>query len=106
MADVEVWRKPIYDAFVSYRHDVRDQVIVNRLQSALHGFARPFWKYRAVRLYRDSTSLDASENLWATIQAALDISAHFILLASPASAASPWVRRERRGTPFFATYRS
>ena len=84
----------LYHAFVSYRHTDRDQAIADRLQAGLHRFGRPLWKLRAVRLYRDRTNLDANPDLWAAIQKALDASSHFIVVASPAAAASPWVRRE------------
>jgi hypothetical protein len=83
-----------YDAFVSYRHTPRERAIADRLQAALHRFARPIWKLRAVRLYRDQTNLSARPDLWRTIEAALDAARHLILIASPESAQSPWVQRE------------
>lgn len=94
MATTTPARRFSYDGFISYRHNLRDQAIADRLQAALHGFARPLWKLRAVRLYRDHTSLEASEDLWASIRQALDASAYLVVLASPESAASPWVKRE------------
>lgn len=52
-----------YDAVDSYRHMERDQAIADRLQAALHRFARSLWKLRAIRLYRDRTSIDARPDL-------------------------------------------
>jgi hypothetical protein len=45
-------------------------------------------------VFLDQSSLSANPALWATIERALSGAAHFILLASPESAASPWVRKE------------
>ena len=64
------------------------------LQSALHRFARPWNRLRALRVFRDKTSLAASPELWPAIVEALAESGHFLLLASPAAAASRWVQRE------------
>jgi WD40 repeat protein len=45
-------------------------------------------------VFRDDASLSANPDLWASITRALDESEFFILLASPAAAASPWVAKE------------
>jgi len=60
----------------------------------LQRFARPWYKTRALRIFRDDTSLSASPHLWSSIQNALDTSRYFILLASPEAASSPWTARE------------
>ena len=65
-----------------------------KLQSALHKFAKPWYKLRAVRVFRDETSLAASPKLWGAIQAALEESEYFILLSSPEAANSEWVKKE------------
>lgn len=83
-----------YDGFISYRHGDRQIEIAQRLQRALHGFAKPFYRLRAVRLYRDETNLSANPALWPDIQRALDSSRNLILLASPEASGSPWVERE------------
>lgn len=83
-----------YDGFISYRHSNRQTAIVRPLQSALHRFAKPWWKLRAVRLYRDETNLGAQPDLWGTIATALRSSRFFLLIASPDAAASHWVGRE------------
>jgi hypothetical protein len=82
-----------YDGFISYSH-AGDGRLAPRLQSGLERFARPVWKRRVLRVFRDETGLSASPHLWSSIAAALDDAEWFILLASPESAASPWVGRE------------
>jgi len=64
------------------------------LQSALHRFAKPWYKMRAVRIFRDETNLAANPDLWGSIVAALDDSKHLIIPASETSAKSKWVRKE------------
>jgi len=82
-----------YDAFISYSHAV-DSRLGPALRDALHQFARPWHRLRALRVFCDQRSLSASPGLWSTIEAALAASRYFILLASPESAGSPWVQRE------------
>jgi len=86
--------RPPFDAFMSYRHDARQTAITRGLQQALHRFAKPWHRLRAVRLYRDETNLGARPDLWGAIRAELDRSRFLLLMASPESAASPWVDRE------------
>jgi WD40 repeat protein len=85
----------MYNAFISYSH-AADGKLAPALQSSLHRFAKPWFRLRALRLFRDKTSLSATPSLWPLIQNALDQSAFFILLASPEAAASSWVDREIR----------
>ncbi len=82
-----------YDAFLSYSH-AADGKLAPALQRALHRFARPWNCMRALRSFRDATSLAATPELWPTIVAALQESNHFLLLASPQAASSKWVQRE------------
>jgi hypothetical protein len=82
-----------YDAFLSYSH-AADGRLAPALQHALHRFARPWNRMRALRVFRDTTSLAATPELWPAIVAALGQSSHFLLLASPQAAASKWVQRE------------
>jgi hypothetical protein len=82
-----------YDAFLSYSH-AADGKLAPALQRALHRFARPWNRMRALRVFRDTTSLAATPELWPAIVAALGQSSHFLLLASPQAAASKWVQRE------------
>jgi hypothetical protein len=85
--------EPTYSAFISYSHAV-DGKLAPALQSALHGFARPWNRLRALRVFRDEASLSANPALWSSIERALHGSAFFILLASPEAAGSRWVNRE------------
>jgi len=82
-----------YDAFISYSHQL-DKELAIRLQRNLERFAKPWYRVRAIRVFRDDASLSASPNLWASIQAALETSEWFILLASPQAGCSPWIERE------------
>jgi WD40 repeat protein len=83
----------LYKAFISYSH-AADATLASALQSGLQGFARPWYKLRAIRVFRDKTSLAVNAGLWPSIQKALEQSEYFVVLASPRAAASPWVRRE------------
>jgi WD40 repeat protein len=82
-----------YDAFISYSHEVDGQ-LASALQRGLQRLAKPWHRARALRVFRDETGLSTNPHLWPSIQAALDQSSWFVLLASPESAASPWVNRE------------
>src|ERR1700720_4139429 len=82
-----------YNAFISYSHTA-DGPLAAALQSALHSFARPWYKLRALHIFRDQTNLAVNPRLWSSIRDALDQSLFFILFASPEAAASPWVQKE------------
>ena len=82
-----------YNAFISYSHTA-DGTLAAALQSALHSFAKPWYKLRALHIFRDQTNLAVNPALWSSIRDALDQSSFFILLASPEAAASPWVAKE------------
>ncbi|GGS19850.1 TIR domain-containing protein [Actinokineospora fastidiosa] len=87
-------RRPAdYDAFLSYSYAV-DRPLAAAVQRGLHTLARHWYQARALRVFRDQTSLSANPDLWDSIETALRASRHFILMASPEAAASPWVRRE------------
>jgi WD40 repeat protein len=83
----------LYNAFMSYSH-AADGKLAPALQFALYRFAKPWYRLRALRIFRDRTTLAVTPSLWGAIQAALDESTFFILLASPESAASVWVQQE------------
>ena len=55
---------------------------------------KPWYRRRALRIFRDDTSLSATPHLWPSIEEALARSRYLILLVSPQSAASPWVGKE------------
>ncbi|MEV4567670.1 TIR domain-containing protein [Nonomuraea sp. NPDC049419] len=82
-----------YDVFISYSHS-RDTGLAEALQSELQRFACPWYRPRALRVFRDKTDMAASPRLWPEIERALSASRWFVLMASPDSAASPWVCKE------------
>jgi WD40 repeat protein len=82
-----------FNAFISYSH-AADGNIGLALQKALTRLARPWFKLRALRIFRDETSLSASPHLWTNIEEGLKESEYFILLASPSAASSKWVQKE------------
>ena len=83
----------VYDGFISYSHSA-DDLLAPRLQAALQRFAKPWWKRRAIRVFRDEASLAANPHLWTSITEALDQSGWFVLLCSREAAESEWVNRE------------
>jgi WD40 repeat protein len=82
-----------YDAFVSYSH-AADGRLAPALQRGLQRLAKPWFRLRALRVFRDESALSANPHLWASIRSALDDSEWFVLLASPDAVASEWVNRE------------
>jgi WD40 repeat protein len=82
-----------YNAFMSYSH-AADGKLAPALQSALHRFAKPWYRLRALHIFRDKTNVPVTPRLWSTLQSALDDSDYFILLVSPEAARSEWVQRE------------
>jgi hypothetical protein len=82
-----------YAAFISYSHAV-DGKLAPALQRGLQRFAKRWYELRALKLFRDETSLSTNPHLWASIEDALAKSRHFLLLASPRAARSEWVARE------------
>jgi len=82
-----------YDAFISYSHSADDR-LASELHKALHRFAKPWNRLRAIRVFRDRTDLSVSPSLWNSVENALAESKHLILLATPAAASSKWVQRE------------
>ena len=82
-----------YDAFISYSH-AKDKPIAAALQSVVQKLGKPWYRRRALRVFRDDTSLSATPSLWPSIEQSLGQSRYFVLLASPEAAASKWVNRE------------
>lgn len=85
--------KQKYDVFISYSHAVDGQ-LAPRLQAGLQTFAKPWFRRRALVVFRDETNLAVTPALWPMIKTALDESAFFVLLASPGAASSKWVSQE------------
>ena len=84
-----------YDAFLSYGHHDNRGVAV-ALQRGMEGFAKPWYRLRAMRVFRDDASLSANPDLWGSIEEALSRSSWLIVVGSPRAAKSPWVQREIR----------
>ncbi len=82
-----------HDVFISYSYR-QDRGIAHALQVELAKYGRPWYRPRVLRVFRDDTDLGASPGLWVDIEAALADSRWFLLMASPVSAGSRWVRRE------------
>ena len=92
-SEIQEIPKGRFDGFISYSH-AADGLLAPRLQAALQSFAKPWWKRRALRLFRDEASLSANPHLWSSITEALGASEWFVLLTSPEAANSEWVERE------------
>lgn len=73
--------EPAYAAFLSYSHAADDR-LAGALQRAIQRLAKPWYRMRALRVFRDQSSLAANPALWPSIQDALDRSEAFILLAA------------------------
>ncbi|MDP9334234.1 MAG: toll/interleukin-1 receptor domain-containing protein [Actinomycetota bacterium] len=82
-----------FDAFISYSH-AADGRLAPALQQAMQRLAKPWYRARALRVFRDESALSANPHLWSSIQTAMDESEWFVLLASPDAVASEWVNRE------------
>ena len=82
-----------YDAFMSYSHSA-DGRLAPAVQSGLQRLARPWYRRRALRVFRDETGLTVNPHLWNSIAEAMDDSRYFVLFASPEAAVSPWVNQE------------
>jgi TIR domain len=81
-----------FDAFLSYSHD--DSAVARGIQRGLATIGRPFGQLRALRIFRDSTDLTASPDLWGKVKAAMDASRYLLVVLSPSAASSEWVTRE------------
>jgi WD40 repeat protein len=82
-----------YHGFISYSH-AADGKLAPAIQKGLQRFAKPWYRVRALHIFRDDASLAANPGLWESITQALDASEHLILLASPQAAGSGWVAKE------------
>jgi WD40 repeat protein len=82
-----------FAAFISYSH-AADGRLAPALVTGLHRFAKPWYGFRALRVFHDQTSLAATPGLWGAIERALSSAEFFVLLASPEAATSPWVSKE------------
>jgi WD40 repeat protein len=95
-----------YDVFISYSRETADRDIAARLHGELQRFTVPWYRprTRTLRVFRDQTNLQASPDLWGTLEDTMSSSRWLLLVASPRSAKSTGVGRElawwreRRGT--------
>ncbi len=90
-----------YDAFLAYSH-AADGEIANVVARGLEVFAKAWYQTRALRIFRDTTSLSASPSLWSALEQGLLSSRYLIVLLSPEGARSEWLNREIR---FFMQHR-
>ncbi|MGI5372611.1 TIR domain-containing protein [Streptomyces iakyrus] len=79
-----------HDVFISYSQQ-KDHQIAAEFQRAIENFGRPWYRPRELRVFRDTTNLSASPDLWKDIEKELSRSDWLIVLASPEAAASTWV---------------
>ncbi len=82
-----------HDVFISYSRQA-DERLATLLQQRLQQFAKPVFRRRSLRVFRDDANLSANPGLWSSIEEALDRSDHLLVLASRDAAASEWVGRE------------
>lgn len=89
-----------YNAFISYKHGPRDNKVAAHVQSQLEHFHIPgkirkkTGKTRIQRIFRDKDELPITSNLTETIENALQKSEFLIVICSPHTKESIWVRRE------------
>ncbi|MGR9193120.1 hypothetical protein [Rhizobium leguminosarum] len=67
-----------------------DGQLAPKLQNAIERFTAPWYRPRSLRIFRDSTNLSVSPDLWQAIESSIADVRFFILLASPAAAQSKW----------------
>ncbi|MBK7822367.1 MAG: hypothetical protein IPJ61_15225 [Tessaracoccus sp.] len=84
-----------FQAFISYARSTSTP-LATALQSAVERFAKPWYRLRATRIFRDDTSMSANTALWSTIETGLRQSQWLVLLTSPEAAVSEYVTDELR----------
>ena len=82
-----------HDAFISYSHRA-DHDVAPPLETGIERLAKPWYRLRALNVFRDQSDLALTPHLWGTIKAAIDESRFFVVLLCPESAASAWVNQE------------
>jgi formylglycine-generating enzyme required for sulfatase activity len=101
-----IWvdRASVFAAFLSYSWK-GESWIAPTIQSSLQTFLRPWYKVRALNVFRDLSYLAASSDLSRSLEEKLDQSEHLIVLASSSAATSQgmefeakyWLSKPRRG---------
>ena len=82
-----------YNAFISYSHSGESE-IAQLLDRSLRSLAKPWFRTRALSVFRDASVLSANPALWGSISDALTNSDYLVVCCSPDAASSPWVGRE------------
>lgn len=92
-----------YDAFISYRHADLDKYVAETLHKRLEAFKLPHSasrnrlegeKTRIRRIFRDKDELPIASDLASPIMTALNESEYLIVICSPRTPESIWVKRE------------
>jgi|GEM_PF-4555687 len=90
-----------YDAFISYRHGDVDEFVAAQLHKLLEGFRIPKSIAKSLnhapkfsRIFRDHEELPLSSDLSESISCALENSDFLIVICSPRTKESRWVRQE------------
>ena len=89
-----------YNAFISYKHGPVDNKVAAHIQAQLEHFHIPAkirkktGKSRIQRIFRDKEELPITSNLSETIEDALRKSEYLIVICSPSTKESEWVKRE------------
>jgi len=89
-----------FDAFISYRHSELDKTIAEKLHKMLETYripgpvAKRYGKKKLGRVFRDREELPTSSNLAENIEQALKSSEYLIVICSPRTPHSQWVRKE------------
>jgi hypothetical protein len=101
-----IWTDEVsaFHAFLSYSW-AADRGIAPVIQSALQGFLRPWFRVRALNIFRDLSCLPANSKLEEALANRLDRSRHLIALAAPEAKdsagmefeAAHWFSRSRSG---------
>jgi len=85
-------RETCHDAFVTYtQRNERDRAVARAVQHALHRLAKPFYRLRAMDVFRDETSLAQTNELSKSLRAHLARSDYLLVVASRSSAIADWV---------------
>ncbi len=89
-----------YDAFISYKHAELDSYIAKKVHKFLETYMVPksikkkIKKDRINRVFRDQEELPIGSSLTENIEAALRESEYLIVICSPRSVKSVWVKKE------------
>ncbi len=89
-----------YNAFISYRHSPLDSKVAEDVQRSLEHFSIPSairkrtGRKRIERIFRDKDELPITSDLTETISNALEKAEYLIVICSPNTKESMWVKRE------------